>query len=129
MVVVSSRRNDDMAKAIKITFYAIAVIVVMMIIIPLLNMAATRTVGTGSITTLANTITEYRWWFRLLRYTLYVAVIWFWPVIIHRVAKRYAWSTEETQLMLHYRNKILFWIVLVELVLIENMIGGLLRNF
>lgn len=129
MVVVSYRRKNDMTKFIKVSLYTLVIIASMMTLILLLNMATTRGTGTGAIMNWASTIAEHRWWFRLLRYALYGTLLWFWPVIIHRVANRYGWSTEETQIMLHYRRRMLLWIVLVELVLIENLIGNVLKVF
>ena len=128
MVVVSYPPNNDMAKAIKVTIYSTIAIVVMLLVIFFSSTGLSRSDGAVTVFKIGAAIEDNRWWFRLLRYAVYITLLWLWPVIIHKLAQRYHWQDDETRIMLHYRNRMLIWIVLVELILIENLIGQLLRH-
>lgn len=59
----------------------------------------------------------------IMRIVVVALLVLFWPMLMNRAAKRNDWQDDQLAAATHFRWKILFWYVVLELFIVQNIIG------
>ena len=62
-------------------------------------------------------------WLIAWRAVLFVSLIGLWPRLINALAGRYGWSDAQRQYVSARRWRVVTWLIVIELVLVQNLIG------
>lgn len=73
--------------------------------------------------TVAGNIASMRPWLAAWRLLFFVSLIGLWPRLVHALAKRYAWSDAQQYRVAAQRWRVATWLIVIELVLVQNIIG------
>lgn len=62
------------------------------------------------------------------RAVLFVSLIGLWPRLINALAERYGWSDAQRQYVSAQRWRVAAWLLMIELVLVQNLIGKFVNS-
>ena len=68
-------------------------------------------------------IERARAWLAAWRTVLFVSLIGLWPRLINALADYYGWSDAQRQYVSAQRWRVAVWLIVIELVLVQNLIG------
>lgn len=77
---------------------------------------------------IATGIERARPWLTVWRAAAFVALIGLWPRLIHALADRYGWNDAQRQYVSAQRWRVAAWLVVIELVLVQNLIGKFING-
>lgn len=77
----------------------------------------------NDIQAVATGIERARPWLAAWRAAVFVALIGLWPRLINALADRYGWSNARRQHVCTQRWRVAAWLIVIELVLVQNLIG------
>lgn len=82
--------------------------------------------STESLLRLRENIIEWAGFFRIVRYGLWVLLIAQWRQLANVLMRRGLLSEDEYPVFINFRWRVVFWIAVLEVVVIENVVGALL---
>lgn len=68
-------------------------------------------------------IERARPWLAAWRAALFISLVGLWPRLINALADRYGWSYAQRQHVCTQRWRVATWLIVIELVLVQNLIG------
>jgi len=63
----------------------------------------------------------------IIRCSAYVLILLSWPSLIRMIGKRYQWNNDYITHIIHQRYKLFTWLVILELVLAQNIVGHFIQ--
>jgi len=79
--------------------------------------------------TVATNIAKIRPWLAAWRAALFVVLVGLWPRLINSLADRYRWSEPHRRYITAQRWRVSVWLIVIELVLVQNLIGKFVNGF
>jgi hypothetical protein len=77
----------------------------------------------NDIQAVAAGIERARPWLAAWRAALFISLVGLWPRLINVLADRYGWSDAQRQHVCTQRWRVATWLIVIELVLVQNLIG------
>ncbi|MDX1252291.1 MAG: hypothetical protein IDH49_08620 [Gammaproteobacteria bacterium] len=96
---------------------------VFLVISALIGAALWTWIGASGMNTVDAHLHAAKPWFMLWRVALFALVIGFWPQWTNWLAKRRRWPPERRQALLGLRWRVAAWWVVLELLLVQNLLG------
>jgi hypothetical protein len=99
----------------------------LLISVPLLTLGVVY--GSATFSKVSLVITQNQWIFTFFRWMVLIVFFSAWPWLVRRRADLSAWTEGKTQYWLQQRAKIVFWLVIFEILVCDNAVWRFLHIF